>query len=53
MVVETGGTLTELKELLAKAIEKSVRGLQCKDRKLQHRYVHMLLKNLIMEPTEA
>lgn len=53
MVVETGGTLTMLKELLAKAIEKSVRGLQCKDRKLQHRYVHMLLKNLIMEPTEA
>ena len=53
MVVETGGTITMLKELLAKAIEKSVRGLQCKDRKLQHRYVHMLLKNLIMEPTEA
>ena len=28
-------------------------GLQRKDRMLQHRYVHMLLKNLIMEPTEA
>ena len=53
MVIETGGTLVELKELLARAMEKSVRGLQRKDRMLQHRYVHMLLKNLIMEPTEA
>lgn len=44
MVIETGGTLVELKELLARAMEKSVRGLQRKDRMLQHRYVHMLLK---------
>lgn len=31
----------------------NVMEVQKKDRMLQHRYVHMLLKNLIMEPTEA
>ncbi len=52
MVIETGGTLVELKELLARATGEERSGLQRKDRMLQHRYVHMLLKNLIIEPTK-